>query len=167
MGEKETIIKEMILYAGLCDFRGCYSFMHDWFKDEGYGVTEDSYTEKVKGDVKEIVVKWTIKKTVSDYYKAEIIVKISVQGMKDVEVEVDGTRKKMNQVDEIKIELKGILEVDHQNKWGKRSTSRFMKDLYHKYIVPERTDEMKGKIKDTIQDFKEEVKAFLELTGKK
>ncbi len=55
--------------------------------------------------------------------------------------------------------LSGGSETDAMNK--------FFKDVYNKYVIPQRTDEKEDQVKGAVQNFKEEMKAFLELTGRK
>ncbi len=167
MAERDVIIKEVIKYAGYGNFNNMYSYAHDWLKGEKYNITEDQYVEKVKGSSKEVEVYWTASKKITDYFKAELGVKWRILGMEDVEVEIDGKKKKMNKFVEVKIDIKGTLIHDHSNQWNKTSQTNFLKALYNKYIIPERTEQMKNKVEDDVKDFKEEMKALLELTGKK
>lgn len=167
MAEKDVVIKEAIKYAGYGDFKNMYSYAHDWLKGEGYSVVEDSYTEKVKGNSKEIEVVWKAAKKITDYFKSELDIKWRILGMEDVEVEIDGKKKKMNKFAEVKIEAKGTLVHDYTNQWNKSATTNFFKSIYNKYVIPERTEKMKDKIEGDIQNFKEEMKALLELSGKK
>ncbi len=167
MAEKDVIIKEKLKYTGYGDFKDIYNYAHDWLRGELYSVTEDNYGEKVKGNSKELDIAWKASKKLTDYFKVEIDVKWKVLGMEDVEVEIDGKKKKTNKFAEIKIELKGTLIKDHTNQWNKSATIKFFKEIYNKYVIPARTDQMEDKIKDEVIDFKEEMKAFLELSGKR
>ena len=167
MAEKDVIIKEVIKYSGYGDFKNMYSYAHDWLKGEKYSITEDQYVEKVKGSSKEIEVAWSASKKLTDYFKAELSVKWRILGLESVEVEIDGKKKKMDKFAEAKIDIKGTLVHDHSNQWNKTSQTNFLKALYNKYIIPERTEQMKNKVEDDVKDFKEEMKALLELTGKK
>ena len=166
MAEKDVVIKEVIKYAGYGDFKNFYSYAHDCLKGEKYSVTEDSYTEKVKGSSKEVEIAWTASKKLTDYFKVEIGVKWRILGMEDVDVEIDGKKKKMNKFAEVKIEAKGTLIHDYSNQWNKNAQTNFFKSLYNKYIIPDRTEQMKDKVEQDIKDFKEEMKALMELTGK-
>ncbi len=167
MVEKDTILKEKVKYAGYGDFKNIYSYAHDWIKQEQYTVIEDLYTEKVKGSSKDIDIAWKASKNITDYFKIEIDFKWRILGMEDVEVEVDGKKKKMNKFVELGIDIKGTLVKDYSNEWNKSSTAKFFKEIYNKYVIPGRTNEMKQKVEKDVQDFKEEMKALLELTGKK
>src|SRR3989344_4463360 len=102
MVEKDTVVKEKLKYAGLTDFEQAYKFAYAWFQKEEFNLTEDGYTEKAKSNGKEI--ERTASKKLSDYFKATIKTKWRILGMTDVEVEVDGRKKKMNKVVEIGME---------------------------------------------------------------
>lgn len=167
MAEKDVIIKEKLKYTGYGDFKDIYNYAHDWLKGELYSVTEDNYGEKIKGNSKELDIAWKASKKLTDYFKVEMDVKWKVLGMEDVEVEIDGKKKKMNKFAEIKIELKGSLVRDHSNQWNKSATTKFFKEIYNKYVIPSRTTQMEDKIEDDVKNLKDEIKAFLELSGKR
>ncbi len=167
MSEKDQIAKEKLKYAGLVDFENAYKFAYEWLAQGNFGVSEDEYTEKVKSGGKDIEIKWTASKKLTDYFKATLSLKWRVLGLSDVEVEIDGRKKKMNKVADLSIEIKGVLERDYSNKWEGSAFNKFIKDVYNKYVIPQRTSQKEGAVNDAVQDFKEEMKAFLELTGRK
>ena len=147
------------------DFPSFYSFAFSWFKDEDLGVIEKRYVEKVNGNKREITIEWEAAKELSDYFKQQFGVKFKIE-FTDVEVEVNGKKEKMNQ-GKISVEIKGVMIRDHKNKWEKSAFSRFMRDFYNKFVIPGRVDQIKNKIKKDVQDFKEEIKAFLALMGRR
>jgi hypothetical protein len=166
MGTKNVLTKEEVKYSGVLDFKGMYSFASDWIKDGDYGLSEKSYSEKVKGDAKNIEIVWSASRKLNDYYKSHIDIKWTLSGLKDVEVEIDGKKKTMNKVTNMKIALKGSLESDYDNKWSGSSTKNFMKGVFEKYVNPAKKDKMGSEVNDFVVDLKNELKAFLELTGK-
>ena len=167
MVEKDTIVKEKLKYSGLMDLEQAYKFAYDWLKKEDLNVIEDEYSEKVKSNGKELEIKWTASKKLTDYFKSTYSLKWRILGLSDVEVEIEGKKKKMNKVADLSIELKGVLEKDYSNKWEGSAFNKFIKDVYNKYVIPQRTDQKEDQVRDTVQNFKEEMKAFLELTGRK
>lgn len=166
MVEKDNVIKEKVKHSGLGDFKGAYKYAREWLQKENFEVTEDSYSEKVSGNAKEIEIEWTANRKLTDYYKAVLKFKWRVLGLVDVEVEVDGKRKTMNKFVELSIEVKGVLEKDYDSKWENSSMQKFFKDVYNKYVVIERTRQKEDQVRGAVIDFKEEMKAFLELTGR-
>lgn len=166
MAEKDLIVKEKVEHSGLMDFGGFYSFVHSWFKEEGYGVDEVKYAEKSDGAKRSIDIEWKITKRLSDYFKIEHKLKMEVKELTEVEVEIDGKKKKTNQ-GKITVEISGTLIRDPDSKWDKAPFYRFMRDLYNKYIIPSRVDNMMFKVSDDVKKVKEEMKAFLELAGRR
>jgi hypothetical protein len=166
MAEKDLIVKEKVEHSGLMDFAGFYSFVHSWFKEEGYGVDEVKYAEKSDGTKRDIDIEWKITKRLSDYFKFEHKLKMEIKGLAEVEVETDGKKKKTNQ-GKITVEISGSLIRDPDSKWDKNPSYRFMRDLYNKYVIPSRVDNMMFKVSDDVKKVKEEMKAFFELSGRR
>ncbi len=167
MAEKDRIIKEKVEHFGLFDFKGFYGYAHSWLDDEeGYGVTEEKYSEKVSGNSRDITIEWKATKKLSDYFKIEIKIEFEVKDLTDVEVEIDGKKRKMNK-GKVKVEITGNLVKDPESKWDTSPGTRFLRDIYNKYIVPKRIESMEERVESNVKDFKEELKAFLELTGKR
>ncbi|MBU0466696.1 MAG: hypothetical protein KJ718_05535 [Nanoarchaeota archaeon] len=165
MAEKEQILKEKVEHSGLFDFSSLYSFAHSWFKEGQFGVNEEKYAEKTSGSSRDIDVEWNVTKDVTDYFKFEYKVKFEAKGLTDVEVEIDGEKKAMNK-GKLSVEITGTLILDRDSKWDSSPFSRFMRDVYNKYIIPSRVNNMKGELGQCAKGFKEEVKAFLEMVGR-
>ena len=166
MPEKDLIIKEKVEHTGLFDFPAFYSYAHSWFVNELYGVIEEKYSEKVSGNKRDLLIEWKATKKFSDYFKIEIAVKYEITEMTEVEAEIDGKTKKMNK-GKVVAEIKGTLIKDHESKWESSAFSKFMREFYNKYIIPTRVFAMNNKTEDDTKKFKEELKAFLELTGRR
>ena len=105
-------------------------------------------------------------KKISDYFKMDFTLEFDVKDLTDVEVEIDGVKKKMNK-GKITIELKGYLTKDVESKWDVSPMYRFMRDFYNKYIVPNRVENMQDKIIADTKKFLADVKMFLDVVGKK
>jgi len=116
MTDKDAVLKEKVEHSGLFDFAGFYSFAHSWFKEQKYGVNEKKYSEKVKGNARDLRIEWAATKAISDYFKIELDITFEVWGMTEVEVEIDGEKKKMNK-GTIGAEIKGTLVKDYDSKW--------------------------------------------------
>ena len=166
MAEKEQVIKEKVEHSGYFDFKGFYSFAHSWLKEENYGVEEEKYSETVSGDSRNIVFEWKATKTLSDYFKNELKMRFEVKELKDVEVEVDGKKKKMNK-GKLTVEVKGNLIRDPGSKWDITPWYRFLRDVYNKYIIASRVEGSSDRIAGDVIKFKEEIKAYLELSGRR
>jgi hypothetical protein len=167
MVEKDQIIKEKLDHSGIFNFSELYSYMHVWLKDNLYGVNEEKYGEKVSGSARDINLEWKATRYISDYFKIEHTIKIDVTGLTDVEVEIDGKKKRMNK-GKIAMEIKGVLVKDPKNNWDEtKPIYKFLREMYDKYLIPSRIFAMEQKIEGDVRSFKDEVKAFLELSGKR
>jgi len=166
MVDKDLLAKEKVEHTGLFDFKGLYSYAHSWFKDENYGVNEDKYSEKVKGETKNLTVEWKAVKRLSDYFKIEHAIKFEISDMSEVEVEIDGKRKKMNK-GALSIEIKATLIKDPDSKWESPPLYRFWRDVYNKFIIPARVDAMEFKTMSDARKFKDDIKIFLDLAGRR
>ena len=65
------------------------------------------------------------------------------------------------------MEVKSFLVSDWESKWDKTPAWRFWREIYNKYIIPSRVDELEGKVVSDGQGFKEDLKAYLDIYGKK
>lgn len=166
MVEKDNVIKESLRFAGISDFKGAYDHAWQWLvREKEYDLQENKYAEKVKGDSKEIDLKWTATKKMTDYFKSKIEISWIILGMSDVEVEIDGKKKKMQKFAEIRIDIKGVLEKDYDSKWEGSRMQKFWKDVYHKYVIPARIEEKQAAVAAIATGFKNEMKSYLDLTG--
>jgi len=174
MADKERLSKERVEQIGLFDFAGLYRYMHWWLKvKEYYGVTETKYGEKLnaKGD-KDVDIIWRATKSsdyigeTSDYFRIEHIIKFEIRGMTDTEVEIDGVKKKL-QKGRIWIELKSWLVKDYGSKWDRTPFMRWLRYAYNEYVIPGRVEYYEDKTADDCRDFKEDIKQFLDMVGKR
>jgi hypothetical protein len=174
MVDRERVSKERVEQIGLFDFAGLYRYMHWWLKiKEYYGVTEEKYGERInaKGD-KDVDIIWNASKTSdyiggdSTYFRMEQIIKFEIRGMTDVEVEIDGVKKKM-QKGRIWIEIKGWVSKDYASKWDRTPFYRWLRYVYNEYIVPGRVEYHVDKVTNDTRDFKEDIKQFLDMVGKR
>jgi len=166
MVEREIIVKETFKHKGMGNFKDFYGFMFNWLIDEGFVKTEKIYSETISGDSKSVEFKWEAQRELSDSHRAQVEVVTKAKGLKDIEIEIDGKRKRAQEF-EIEVNVKGVLEKDYQNKWGTSSTQKFFKGIYNKFVIPELNDKMVGEVNDYVQNFKEEMKAFFDLLGKR
>ncbi len=165
MAEKDTVIKEKVKYDGIFDFKELYKYAFEWLLNEKYDVIEDKYSEKVSGNSKELEIIWTSTRKISDYFKIELTTKWFTPTMTDVEVEIDGKKKKMNKTAGFEIVTKGILIKDYRSTWESSPLYNFFRNVYNKYIIPARIEQREMQIITDVQAFNAELKAFINLTG--
>jgi hypothetical protein len=166
MPEKNQIFSQKIKQKGFWNFTDLYNFCYMWLKDEGYNVSENEYTEKLVGNGKELVIKWEAKKKVSDYFLNMIEVKWRILGMQDAEVEKEGKKEKTNK-GEVGFEITGTLLRDWEERWERNPSYKFFRGIYDKYIIKSTTEQYEDRLEAKCVSFVEQIKAFLQIEGKR
>ncbi|HLD54784.1 MAG TPA: hypothetical protein VJB35_00845 [Candidatus Nanoarchaeia archaeon] len=167
MAESDTIFSSKVKYNGLFDFKDFYRFAYSWLSEEmGLGVSEGKYVEKLKGDSKDIEIEWNGTRKVTDYFKFEVNAKIIVMGMTTVEINKDGKKAKMNN-GSIEISVQGNLIRDYQGKFEMTAFQKFLRSIYEKWVIPSRISQYSGKLIGSCDEFLGQIKAYLDLEGKK
>lgn len=118
-------------YHGLFDFDGFYSAVIDWAKNYGYLWHEKSYKHKVpspRGAEQEW--DWQMSTNVNEYVRFVIEIEIHSWDLLEVEVEVEGKKKILNN-GRMLIKIEGAVELDWQKKF---TGSKFRQKLGEWYI---------------------------------
>lgn len=167
MAEKDIIFSSKTKYNGIFSFSDLYKFCYDWLKEEtGLDISEDKYNEKLSGDSKKIDVEWTGEREFTDYFKAEYKVKFAILGLTEAEITKAGKKIKTNQ-GSVEISVKGTLIRDYEGKFETTATKKFLRGVYEKWVIKSRVDQFKEKIIGDADEFLGQVKAYLDLEGKK
>ncbi|MCH7850406.1 MAG: hypothetical protein IH845_02070 [Nanoarchaeota archaeon] len=162
MAAKKTVVDKKIKQVGYFNYKDLYGFIFDYIKGLGYVVKEKKYEEKETAGGKEVVIEWNAFKKMTDYYRGRIQVKWHILNMKDAEIERDGRKEQTNK-GEVKIEFKGIMERDYEDKWEDTPFWKYMRGTYDKYIAKTLNDEYEDDLEDEVNDIIEQTKAFLQL----
>ncbi len=165
MVEKDIVFKGKIKHKGIFDFKELYRFCFTWLVDKEYWVVEKSYSEKVNPNGKEVEIEWDAKRKISDYFRFNLKVNWRILGMKDVEVEKDGTKLTLNK-GQPEISVSAVLEKDYEHRWEGSAFLKFLRGLYDRYIIRGRIEKYEEKIYSEADEFLAQVKAFLALEGK-
>lgn len=155
-----TAIKD----KGIFDMSELYSLIKEWLTWEGYGdekktFHEEAYVERIKGDSKQIEIKWKAEKFMGPYISHVINITFNIIGMKEVEIEMDGKKIGTNKLD-LSLKLNAEIITDRQKKFTKR---KLIKRLYENYIIKERISASKGLLNAKAYTLADEIKGYLEL----
>lgn len=164
MSEKDIVFKGKIKQTGIFSFKDFYSFAYDWLREEGYDVFEKKYSEKVKGDSKDLEIQWSAEREISDYFKFNITLNWLILGMKTVEVQKDGKKIKMESA-AMEIGFKAILIKDYEDRWENYPFWKFMRGVYERYIIKNRIDQYQAKLFEELEEYIAQCKSFLALEG--
>jgi len=166
MAEKDKVTENKMKRDGVFNFKDTYKFIYNWLNEEGYDVSEDKYQEAISGDSKNIEIKWTAFKKVSDYFKFEVVLSWRVIGLVSVEAEKNGKKIKANK-GSFELKVKGTIIKDYEGRWETKPAMKFLRGVYDRYIIKGRIDQYEGKLIKDVSDLIEETKAFLTIEGMK
>ena len=167
MPEKDNLFSNKIKFTGVFNFPDFYKFCYDWLAEElKYIVSEDKYSEKLVNEAKNIEIEWTTFRKITDYFKFEIKAVWRITGLTSMEVTQNGVKVKTNK-GIVEITIKGNLIKDYQGRFEKRAFQKFLRGIYEKWVIPSRVDEYEDKLIGNCEEFLNQAKAYLDLTGKK
>ena len=167
MPEKDNLFSNKVKFTGVVNFGDFYKFCYDWQTEElKYIVSEDKYSEKLVEEGKNLEIEWTAFRKITDYFKFEIKTVWKVLGLTKVETTQNGVKVKADK-GIIEINVKGNLVKDYQGRFEKTAFQKFLRGIYEKWVIPSRVDEYEDKLISNCEEFINQAKAYLDLTGKK
>ncbi len=167
MPEKDKIYSSKVKYSGVFNFSEFYKFCHEWLSAElGFDVAEEQYVEKIKGDQKDIEFKWKGSKEVTDYFKFEIGMDFRILGLEKVEVVQNNAKIKTNKGN-VEVKCSGTLIRDYQSKFETNAFQKFLRGIYEKWVISSRVGDYEEKIAGDCDELLAQIKAYLDLEGKK
>jgi len=166
MTESSLAFSEKIVHAGIFDFKDVYKFLYEWFVSYDYVLVEKKYSEKIKGNGKEVEVVWECYRKISDYFRYKVKVGIHVFGMTDVEVTRDGVKVGRNK-GEFEVKIDAFLEKDYEGKWESSPLTKFFRGIYEKYIIHSTVGLYEDRLAIECDEIIAQVKSFFALEGKR
>lgn len=168
MPESTKIWNGKVVHAGVFDFKETYRFMYEWLRAHDYLVLEKKYTEKINArDIKFIEIRWTCYRKISDYFRFRMQLILKCPHVSSAEIQEGSLKVKRDKGEiEIRFDPGVFLDKDYENRWGKNGVLNFFRNLYDKYIIRSRIIYYEDLLKDESDEFSNQIKAFLVLSGK-
>jgi hypothetical protein len=164
MSESHIIYKGKLKQVGIFVFKDFYNFVYDWLKEENYDVFEKHYKEIFEKNGKKIEVLWEAHKPISDYFEFSMTLQWRLLGIKDIEVQKEGKKEKMDS-GTIEIIFKQVsLVKDFQNNW-KSKFWKFFRNIYDSFIIRNRIEDYEIKLLEETDELISQCKAFLSLAA--
>ena len=163
MAEREVVVDKLKLtYEGLFSAKELYNLIDQWFRWKGYDKRENKSIEIVKPEGKFIEMELEPWKKVTDYAKNVIKIRIQMFDVKEVEVEKDHTKVKLNQ-GKVHFVFDGYLETDYESKWEGKPIFYFLRTIFDKYFYKPFTSGFEKGVKEDLMHLHDQIKAFLNL----
>ncbi len=163
MSEKKYIVKGLqINYKGLFNVKEFYKFLDKFLQDYGYDKNEAFNEEKAHKGGKDILLKLEPFRTVSDYAKNFIQLKISMTGIKEVEIVKDDKKVKMND-GTIKIQIASYLKSDKEGRWEQKPLFIFFRTLVDKFVYKVYISHLEKELEKDTKQLYHSIKSFFNL----
>jgi len=163
MAERETLVDNYrIQYEGLLSVVDLYTMIDEYFEEKGYDKREKKNIERVSPEGKFIEIELEPYKKITDYAKSSIKVRLQMKNIKEIEVERDGVKVRLNQ-GSVNIVFSCYLETDYEHKWETKPMFYFMRVLYDKFIYASYTSQYKGEVVNDFNQLISQIKSFLNL----
>jgi len=163
MVERVVVVdKYRVIYEGLFNFFELYKMISYYFEEKGYDKREKKNIESVSENGKYIELLFQPWKKITDYARSVLQLQIIVDDMKDVYVERDGLKVKVNQ-GKITFVFDAYLETDYENRWEKKPGLFFIRTLFDKYFYKPFTTNLEAEIKLDFDTLVDQIKGFLNL----
>ena len=163
MSEKKLIIDQLKLtYEGIFDLNGLYRMIDAWFYEKGYDKWELKNYEQVLPTGKDIEIELQPWKKTTDYFKNTIRVRFKAVNVKDVEIEREGVKLRVNQ-GKLMMIFDAYLESDYDNKWESKPMFFFIRTLFDKYVFVGYYNKLKKWMINDTHDLHSRIQKYLNL----
>lgn len=161
--EKKLVVRDMVLkYDGLFSVKDLYKIIDDWLKENFYDKVEKENIEYVTPEGKYIEMRLEPFRIATDYVQYRIFMKIIMRNVKEVEVEIDKKKHKLNK-GEVRIKFDAYLETDFTGRWEQKPVLFFIRTLIDKYIYRLYTERFENAVEKDVTGLHTAIKSFLNL----
>ncbi len=134
MAEREIVVdKQRLSYEGLFNVLDLYNLINEWLEEKGYDKREIQNFENVSPQGKYIELLMQPWKKITDYAKIEIRMRIIMSEVKEVDIEKDGARVRLNQ-GKVQMVFDAMLTTDYENRWEGKPVYFLTRELFNKYF---------------------------------
>ena len=151
-----------IKYEGIMDVKKLGALIYRWFKEHHYNLVERINFEQTFEEGKQLEWKIAPFKRYDDYTKSEIKVSTALSGLKEVEVDLNGVKRKLWK-GKASIKFTATLITDAFHRWNERPFVFFIRVLMDKFILKSPISEAEGKCRADCEALIDEIKSFLNL----
>lgn len=144
MSETWPITEEgsvVIRQTAVFDLKSFPKLLQEWSRENNYTINETDFTEKVKGDGREYVIKYELKRKVTPFIRA--IIKLEVWGLRVNDIKAEN---KILQKGQLEIVFDTYMEMDWQERWESNPIYKFFRYLYIYYIKKQYFLDYAGKL---------------------
>ena len=163
MVEVKVVVDNLQLsYDGLLNINELYMLIDKFFKDHMYDKRETQNMEKIEPKGKYIEIELQPYRKMTDYVKFIIRIRINMFDVKEVEIEKDGQKIRMNNA-RVNMVFDGFLETDYEGRWEGKPTYVFIRTVFDKFIYKIYTERFEKQLSEDVHNLHAQIKSFLNL----
>ncbi|MBS3110234.1 hypothetical protein J4227_06925 [Candidatus Woesearchaeota archaeon] len=163
MVERRIIVDNLkVEYNGLFDATELYKLIDYYFRERAYTKHELRNYEHVYTSGKQVEVHMEPYRKITDYAKYVIKVLITMKHLKEVTVEIDKKKVKLNK-GEVEVEFDGYLELDYEHRWEKKPMFYFLRAIFDQYVYKIHTERYEQGLAQEVHDLRSQVRKFLNM----
>ena len=163
MPEQRIVVDHLtISYSGVFSVIELYQTIDNFMREKGYDRRELLNQEHVTPEGKYIELHLQPWKKVNDYVRHQVKIIIRMIKIKELVVEVDGKRKKMNK-GKVFIIIDGYMFTDFEGRWEQKPFYFFLRTLFDKFIYRSYTGQFEDLLVETCSQLHLTVKGYLNL----
>ena len=168
MGEEKknpvkVVEKLRIRTKGTFNYREIHNHIFDWLLKMGYAFAETKHAEKDKSTGREIESEWSAFRKVTGYVKYKITMNIMLKDYKEIVVEHNGDKIRTG-TGKLEIVFNAEMEKNYEKQFSERKSefTNFLKELYEKYLMKKRLEDLKDKLEKEVFSLYEGVKTLID-----
>jgi len=160
MTEKKLVVDQQKLgYEGLFDLEELYKIIDSWFYEKGWDKYEVLNQEQITSTGKQVRIILEPWKSITDYFKIIIRIKLNFNDVTEIDVEKDGKKLRINQ-GQIRAIFDGYVLSDRKGRWETPFTW-FLSIIFDKFVFKENFKRAEQWLLSDLDDLYQRVKAFL------
>ena len=161
MAERQIVVDHLkIGYEGLFNVSELYALISSWFFEKGWDWYEKMNLEQITPEGKQIQIVLEPWKTITDYYKITMRMKIHCINLRDVDVEKDGKTLRLTQ-GQVRITIDGYVISDKEGLWTKKPFWWLFAYVMENYFYSGHFGKSKRWIARDVEDIHQKIKNYL------
>jgi len=163
MAEYHTVsLGKTVSYTGYFDFAKLWRVIRDYMESRGFFYTERQHNEIVKEHGKEIYIEVDVDRELSDYVKGRVRIECRVHDLVDVEVDVDGKKKVLND-GKVTITFESYVLTDWEGRFDGMGYLFFIRTMLEKFVYERQINKFKHIVQEDQDALIKEIRAYLNL----
>lgn len=146
--EKDVLVDRYGLdYEGVFDYLGMIRVIDNWCKENHYYKEITSRKEFVNTSGRKISISYDLQNQFKKLWFSSIKLDVDIEGMKEVDIEVDGKMRTLNK-GKVEAIFNGFIMTSLKARWETKAYAYFLRGIVDKFIYKVDKPAYRGKVVD-------------------